>query len=97
MLAALGRLLAWPLLLLVQIYRYAISPLLGANCRVSPTCSVYAIEALRSHGAFRGTALAARRISRCHPWGGTGYDPVPGGEPGEKPCDVADKDDSGHR
>jgi uncharacterized protein len=76
--SALSRLLAWPLLLLVQIYRYTISPLLGANCRFSPTCSAYAIEALRKHGAFHGTAMAARRIARCHPWGGSGYDPVPG-------------------
>ncbi len=75
---ALGRLLAWPLLLLVNIYRYTISPLLGANCRFSPTCSAYAIEALQKHGAFHGTALAAKRIARCHPWGGSGYDPVPG-------------------
>jgi hypothetical protein len=86
MLNALGRLLAWPLLLLVQIYRHTVSPLLGANCRYQPTCSEYAIEALRLHGAFRGTALAARRIARCHPWGESGYDPVP--PPG------ADKDDA---
>ena len=78
MLNALGRLLAWPLILLVRIYRYAISPFLGANCRYQPTCSEYAIEALRLHGAFRGTALAAKRIARCHPWGKSGYDPVPG-------------------
>ena len=77
MLNVLGRLLAWPLLLLVQIYRHTVSPLLGANCRYQPTCSEYAIEALRLHGAFRGTALAARRIARCHPWGKSGYDPVP--------------------
>lgn len=77
MLDVLGRLLAWPLLLLVQIYRYTLSPLLGANCRYAPTCSEYAIEALQKHGAFHGTALAARRIARCHPWGGSGYDPVP--------------------
>ena len=84
MLDALGRLLAWPLLLLVQIYRYAITPVLGVNCRYAPTCSEYAIDALRSHGAFRGTALAAKRIARCHPWGGSGYDPVPGKEPRDK-------------
>ena len=77
MLDVLGRLLAWPLLLLVQIYRYTLSPLLGANCRYAPSCSEYAIEALQKHGAFHGTALAARRIARCHPWGGSGYDPVP--------------------
>ncbi len=78
MLDVLGRLLAWPLLLLVRIYRYTLSPLLGVNCRYQPTCSEYAVEALRQHGAFRGMALAARRIGRCHPWGGAGYDPVPG-------------------
>ena len=80
---ALSRLLAWPLLLLVQFYRYAISPWLGPNCRFDPTCSNYAIEALRQHGAFRGSVLAAKRIARCHPWGGSGYDPVPEGEPDE--------------
>jgi putative membrane protein insertion efficiency factor len=72
-----SRVLAWPLLGLVWLYRNAISPLLGANCRFQPTCSAYAEEALRTHGAFRGGWLALRRISRCHPWGGSGYDPVP--------------------
>jgi len=77
MLKALGRLLAWPLLGLVALYRVAISPWLGANCRFEPSCSAYAMEALRVHGAFRGTWLALKRIGRCHPWGGAGYDPVP--------------------
>ena len=77
MLSAIGRVLAWPLLLLVQAYRYLVSPWLGVNCRFDPTCSAYTIEALKTHGAFRGTALAAQRIARCHPWGGSGYDPVP--------------------
>ena len=80
MFAALGRLLAWPLLGLVALYRVAISPWLGANCRFEPSCSAYAMEALRVHGAFRGSALIVRRIGRCHPWGGSGYDPVPGKE-----------------
>ena len=80
MLDALGRLLAWPLLLLVHLYSYAISPFLGVNCRYLPTCSEYTVEALRQHGAFRGTMVAAKRIGRCHPWGGSGYDPVPGPE-----------------
>lgn len=75
---AAGRVLAWPLIGLVRLYRVAISPWLGANCRFQPSCSEYALQALRSHGAFRGGALAARRIARCHPWGGSGYDPVPG-------------------
>ncbi len=75
---AVSRVFAWPLLLLVKLYRLTISPLIGANCRYQPTCSEYAIEALKVHGAFRGSALAAKRIARCHPWGGHGYDPVPG-------------------
>lgn len=78
MIKVLGQLLAWPLLALVWLYRYTISPFLGNNCRYDPSCSEYAIEALRQHGAFRGTWLAAQRIGRCHPWGGSGYDPVPG-------------------
>ena len=69
--------LAWPFILLVRFYRYAISPLLGANCRYQPTCSAYAEEALRRHGVLRGGWLALKRISRCNPWGGSGYDPVP--------------------
>jgi len=69
--------LAWPLIQLVRFYRYAISPLIGANCRFEPTCSSYAIEALQVHGVLKGSLLAARRIGRCHPWGGSGYDPVP--------------------
>lgn len=77
MLTALGRLLAWPMLLLVHMYRLLISPWLGVNCRFQPSCSAYTIEALKTHGAFRGTRLAIARIARCHPWGGSGYDPVP--------------------
>ena len=73
-----SRLLAQPLIGLVKLYRLAISPWLGGSCRFQPTCSTYAIEALQTHGVFRGAWLAARRISRCHPWGGAGYDPVPG-------------------
>lgn len=77
MLKAIASVLAWPLLALVWLYRLAISPWLGNNCRYDPSCSEYALEALKRHGAFRGTWLAARRIGRCHPWGGSGYDPVP--------------------
>jgi len=77
MLEALSRLLAWPLLGLVSLYRILISPWLGNNCRFEPSCSAYALQALRTHGAFRGLWLTARRIARCHPWGGSGYDPVP--------------------
>ena len=65
------------LLGLVYFYRYCISPLKPPTCRYTPTCSEYAIQAIRKHGPFKGTYLAAKRISRCHPWGGHGYDPVP--------------------
>jgi putative membrane protein insertion efficiency factor len=74
--------LAWPLIQIVRLYRFAISPWLGANCRFEPTCSSYAIEALEIHGVLKGTCLAVKRIGRCHPWGGAGYDPVPGHEEG---------------
>jgi putative membrane protein insertion efficiency factor len=80
---AVSRALAQPLIWLVRFYRYAISPWLGSNCRFEPTCSNYAIEALQVHGVLKGSWLAARRIGRCNPWGGSGYDPVPGTEPDE--------------
>lgn len=66
---------------LVQLYRWFLSPLLGSNCRYYPSCSCYAQESLRRHGALRGTWLAARRIGRCHPWHPGGYDPVPDSVP----------------
>ncbi len=75
---AVSRALSWPLIGLVKLYRVTVSPWLGMNCRYQPTCSEYAIEALRTHGVFNGSWLAAIRIGRCHPWGGSGYDPVPG-------------------
>ncbi|MEM6440394.1 MAG: membrane protein insertion efficiency factor YidD [Pseudomonadota bacterium] len=62
----------------VHAYRLFLSPLLGRNCRFAPTCSEYALEALRVHGAFKGGWLAIKRVSRCHPLGGSGFDPVPG-------------------
>ena len=65
------------LLLLVRCYQYAISPMLPPRCRYTPTCSQYAVEALQKHGALKGGWLAAKRIGRCHPWGGSGHDPVP--------------------
>jgi len=65
---------------LAQAYRLLISPVLPQSCRYHPTCSAYAIEAIRAHGPVRGTWLALRRIGRCHPWGGQGYDPVPEGD-----------------
>lgn len=62
---------------LIRFYRSAISPWTPASCRFHPTCSAYALEAVERHGALRGGWLAARRLLRCHPWGGSGYDPVP--------------------
>ena len=62
---------------LVRFYQHAISPALPPSCRYTPTCSTYAIQALQKHGPIKGSWLAAKRISRCHPWGGKGYDPVP--------------------
>ena len=76
-LQAIDRAGAWLLALPVHFYRRCISPMLPPSCRFVPTCSEYALEALRRHGAIRGTWLAMRRILRCHPWGGSGYDPVP--------------------
>lgn len=61
----------------IGFYRFWLSPWLGRSCRFMPTCSVYAQEALAQHGPWRGGWLALRRICRCHPWGGMGYDPVP--------------------
>jgi len=72
------------LLLAIHVYRFAISPILtmlftplGLGCRFTPTCSRYALEAVRSHGAMRGSMLTIRRLCRCQPWGGSGHDPVP--------------------
>lgn len=71
------RILAFPFILLIKFYQLVISPWMGPKCRFTPTCSKYAEEALRKHGVFKGLWLAIKRIGRCHPWGGSGYDPVP--------------------
>lgn len=69
--------LAMLAILPVRVYQLAISPWLPVSCRYQPTCSDYALDALRQHGVLRGLWLVLRRIGRCHPWGGYGYDPVP--------------------
>ncbi|WP_416191322.1 membrane protein insertion efficiency factor YidD [Neisseria sp. CCUG12390] len=69
--------LARLMLLLVRFYQYAVSPLIPPRCRFTPTCSQYAVEAIQKHGAFKGGWLALKRIARCHPFGGSGHDPVP--------------------
>lgn len=73
----LGGAVAAVLILPIRFYQLCISPMLGPSCRFTPTCSQYAVEALRKHGLMKGSWLAVRRICRCHPWGGSGYDPVP--------------------
>ena len=69
----LSTLLIWP----IRFYKAAISPMLPPSCRYVPTCSQYAIDAIQIHGPFKGLWLATRRLLSCHPWGGSGYDPVP--------------------
>ncbi|MBO9637849.1 membrane protein insertion efficiency factor YidD [Siphonobacter aquaeclarae] len=64
-------------IILIRIYQGALSPYLGNSCRYTPTCSQYAVQAIDKYGPWKGSWLALRRISRCHPWGGHGYDPVP--------------------
>ncbi len=71
------KIFSWFFILLIRFYQTAISPHTPAACRYTPTCSQYALEAIKKHGAFKGLWLAIKRILRCHPWGGSGYDPVP--------------------
>jgi len=73
----ISRILSLPFILLIRIYQLVISPLLGPKCRFTPTCSSYSLQAFKKHGVFKGFKLSAKRISRCHPWGGSGHDPVP--------------------
>ena len=65
------------LILLIKIYQYTLSPFIGRNCRYTPTCSNYGIEAIRKYGAIKGGWLTIKRVASCNPWGGSGYDPVP--------------------
>ena len=73
----MNKILVTPFILLVRFYQLAISPWMGSNCRFQPTCSSYMIEALKEQGLLKGLWLGTKRIGRCHPWGGHGYDPVP--------------------
>lgn len=72
-----SKILALPLIGLIKIYQWVLSPLLPNACRFNPTCSEYGIQAFRKHGVLKGFVLTLKRISRCHPWGGHGDDPVP--------------------
>ncbi len=73
----LMKILSWPFIALIKIYQWVISPLLGPSCRFTPTCSNYSLQAFKKYGLIKGLWLSARRIVRCHPWGGHGEDPVP--------------------
>jgi hypothetical protein len=67
----------FPFILMIRIYKYLLSPLLPNACRYTPTCSQYAEEAIKKYGIIKGIYLGTKRIARCHPWGGHGYDPLP--------------------
>lgn len=71
---------------LIVLYRWTLSPFVGRHCRFLPTCSEYALDALAKHGAFCGSTLILRRLARCHPWGGSGFDPVPEPRPSAGTC-----------
>ncbi len=72
----LSHYLAYPLIIVIYLYRYTLSPIIGNQCRFDPTCSHYAEDALKKYGAFRGSLMAVKRILKCHPWHEGGYDPV---------------------
>ena len=71
------RIINWPFLMLIKGYKLLLSPFMGRSCRFTPTCSTYTYEAIEKYGIIRGGWLGFRRILRCNPWGGSGYDPVP--------------------
>jgi len=75
--ASLRSLTIWLPVKLIRLYQITLSPYMGRQCRYTPTCSNYALEALQKHGLLRGSWLDVKRILRCAPWGGSGYDPVP--------------------
>lgn len=77
----MSKIVQFPFLFLIRFYQVAISPFTPATCRFEPTCSSYYIEAIQIHGVFKGSYYSIKRILSCHPWGKTGYDPVP-----EKKC-----------
>ncbi|MDX1462513.1 MAG: membrane protein insertion efficiency factor YidD [Marinirhabdus sp.] len=73
----LQKIVTYPFIFLIRVYQRAISPIFPSTCRYQPTCSHYGVEALQKHGVFKGGWLTIKRIASCHPWGGSGYDPVP--------------------
>ncbi len=77
MMKTIAKLPANLMILLIRVYQYTLSPFIGRNCRYTPTCSNYGIEAIKKYGAVKGGWLTLKRILSCNPWGGSGYDPVP--------------------
>jgi putative membrane protein insertion efficiency factor len=73
----LKKIIQFPFIFLIRFYQTVISPLTPATCRFEPTCSHYSAEAIQKHGVLKGIWLSFKRISKCHPWGKSGYDPVP--------------------
>ncbi|MBS1573928.1 MAG: membrane protein insertion efficiency factor YidD [Bacteroidetes bacterium] len=71
------QILSLPFIALIKLYQWVLSPWLGGQCRFTPTCSAYSLQAFKKYGVFKGLWLTVRRIVKCHPWGGKGYDPVP--------------------
>ena len=73
----LKKIIIFPFIFLIKLYQNLISPLLAPSCRFTPTCSNYALECITKHGPLKGIILTIKRISKCHPWGKSGFDPVP--------------------
>jgi putative membrane protein insertion efficiency factor len=73
----INKIFSWFFIGLIKMYQLTLSPFFGKQCRFVPTCSQYGIEAIQKHGALKGSWITLKRIARCHPWGGSGYDPVP--------------------
>ena len=73
----LNKIVIFPFILIIRAYQLVISPMLGSNCRFMPTCSEYTMGSLKEYGLVKGTFLSIKRIGKCHPWGGQGYDPIP--------------------
>ena len=71
------KIFVFPLGIIIKLYQFVISPLTPPSCRYSPTCSQYALGALKKYGIIKGVSLTFKRIIKCHPWGGSGYDPIP--------------------
>ena len=73
----INKIITYQIIIIIKFYQFFISPILGQNCRYLPTCSEYSIQSIKKFGIFKGAFLSLKRISKCHPWGNRGYDPVP--------------------